>query len=228
MKSFIRKIFDKEIDEQVHKQFIRFGKGKYEKRAVLKLQKADRIKARGSFEFANDFVLLVCELASEVDVEGEIISRESIKELIGELGSEERKKEMFVYEIKGKIKSEKLREIVEKSYSSLLDITADGIILKMKKNLPKPGQGGNVKVDDKFCVLEAGLEFWLKIKEAFFWDIEGKRAEVLHDFLIDDLVMPKGEKDFALIRLKTKRKGKIIRHSIVDKQDKIFECEFEA
>jgi len=28
--------------------------------------------------------------------------------------------------------------------------------------------------------------------------------------------MPKGERDFALIRLLAKRKGKIIRHAVVD------------
>ena len=45
----------------------------------------------------------------------------------------------------------------------------------MKKNLPKPGKSGEGKIDDKFCQLEAGFECWNRIKEMFFWDIEGKK-----------------------------------------------------
>ena len=75
MKSFIRKIFDKEIDDSVHGQFVRFGKGNYEKRAVMKLHKTSAIKVKGSFEYANDFVLLICELVEKLKVSVFTISK---------------------------------------------------------------------------------------------------------------------------------------------------------
>ena len=228
MKSFIRKIFDKENDESVHSQFVRFGKGKYSNRAVLSLNKSDKIKARGSFEYANDFAMIACELGKELEISGKIMSKISLKDLIGGLGTEDIKRGLFVYEVAGKVDGEKLKEILKKAYISLLDIETAGIVLKTKKKLPKPGKGGEGKVDDKFCQLEADSKFWPGIKEAFYWDVEGKKAQVLHDFIIEDIVMPNGEKDFEKIRIMSKRKGKITRRCIVDKQEKRAECEFEA
>ena len=49
MECFIKKIFLGKADEEAHRQFVRFGKGTYGGRAVLVLQKNDKIKLRGSF-----------------------------------------------------------------------------------------------------------------------------------------------------------------------------------
>ncbi|MCX6748305.1 MAG: hypothetical protein NT076_01750, partial [Candidatus Pacearchaeota archaeon] len=104
----------------------------------------------------------------------------------------------------------------------------EGLNLKMGKKLPKPGKGGDAKVDDKFCQLEADLKYWPGIKETFFWDFDGKKATVTHDFLIDNLKFPSGEKDFEKIRVMAKRMGKITRKMIVDGVEKVREADLEV
>ena len=41
--NFIKKIFTGKFDETVHRQFIRFGKGEYRRRALLNLWKTKNI-----------------------------------------------------------------------------------------------------------------------------------------------------------------------------------------
>jgi len=77
MGCFIKKIFQENINEQVHRQFVRFGKGKYTKRAVISMQKTSMIKVKSSFEYANDFVELVSELGNFI-FSGIITSKESL------------------------------------------------------------------------------------------------------------------------------------------------------
>lgn len=219
MRCFIEKIFRGEWDELVHSQFVRFGKGNYSGRAVLSLRKNEKIKLGGSFEYADDFVIFASEF--NMKFSGIIMSREKL-----ELENEKKKAGIYVYEV-SEISSEKINEIKDKAYHMLLDGEGE-ISLKIKKKLPKPGKSGGGKVNDKFCVIEADLRFWNRIKEAFFWDADGKKIKVVHDYHINELVMPKNEKDFEQIRIKTKRKGLLIRKIEVDGKLIEKQKEFEA
>lgn len=221
MDCFIKKIFLSKIDDQVHRQFVRFGKGNFQNRSLLTLMKTTKIKTRGSFEWANDFVNLCSELSCSFT--GIILSKEEI------LGLEGRKKSgLYEYTVE-KLGSERIKEIYIKAYTLLLDAEGPGIVLKMKKKLPKPGKGGNAKMDDKFCQIEADFRHLNKIKEVLFWDVpECKRAIIKHHFLINEIVMPKGEKDFEKIRILSKRNGKLIREKEIDGNKSISEIDFEA
>jgi len=219
MESFIKKIWQKNWDN-AHYQFIRFSKGRFEGRAVLNLQKTSGIKLKGSFEWANDFVYFVSELG-DVKFSGIILSREQL-----DLENEKKKSGIFSYEIKD-ISSEKIKSMKNKVYAMLLDGQGEGIVLKIKKKLPKPGKSGESKIDDKFCQLELGLIYWNQVKEAFMLP-ECKKCKISHIFEIDQIIAPEGETDFEKIRLLAKRKGKIIRKIEADKQNFEEEREFEA
>jgi len=224
MECFIKKIFESRVDEQVHNKFVRFGKGRYEKRALLSLNKGVKVKVKGSFEYANDFVLLTASL-SNVKFSGIILSKEPLN-----LENEKKKAGVYSYDIKS-IESEKIKELKDKIYFFLLDVETPDLKLKIKKRLPKPSKSGAGKVDDKFCQLEASLKYWPKIKEAFFWDVpDCKKAKIEHEYKIKELIMPSKEKieDFELLRLKTKRKGEIIRKAEIDGRQEVKECEFVA
>jgi len=220
MECFIKKILEGRTDEQAHSQFVRFGKGRYAGRAALSLVKNEKIKLSGSYEYANDFVLLIAELG-DAKFSGIILSKEKLN-------------------LQGKVKaginecgfdgdSSKVKEIKDKAYFMLLDAEGLGIGLKMKKKLPKLGKSGALKIDDKFCQLEADLRYWSKIKEAFLWDLqECKKAKISHEYIIDEIILPKGEKDFEKIRLLARRKGKLIRKLTIDGQEKISEKEVEV
>jgi hypothetical protein len=222
MGCFIKKIWEGNA-EGAHQYFIRFSKGKFETRAVLNLQKTTKIKLRGSFEWANDFAKIAAEL-TELNFSGIISSKQEIPEIAQFLS---KKKEGIVqYEVEN-LTSETIKKIQDRAYCMLLDAANSEIILKMKKKLPKPGKSGEGKVDDKFCQLEADLKYWNQIKDSFMFP-ECKKCRINHTFIIEDIILPQGEKDFAKIRELAQRKGKIIRKIEVDKVNKQEEKEFIA
>ncbi|MEK6840607.1 MAG: hypothetical protein AABX79_01510 [Nanoarchaeota archaeon] len=219
--NFIKKIFLKKADESVHNQFIRFGKGEYRRRAILSLWKTGSIKIKSSFEFANDLVLFAAGLGN-ISFNGSIWGREQIP------GMQETKKGKKIVYNAINLTGSKIKEIAPMVYYFLLNADGPGIKLKIKGKLPKPGKGED-KIDEKFCQLEIDEKYYQAVKEDFFWDIpECKKASIEHTFAIKDIVMPKGETDYAKIREMAKRKGKIIRIANVDGSETRKEIEFEV
>ena len=220
--NFIKKIFLKQPDEFVHKQFIRFGKGKYGKRAVLSLWKTKAVKIKSSFEFVNDFVLFVAGLG-DITFNGIIWSKEEIGNLQGR-----KKAGKWVYNVKN-FTADQVKEIAERIYYFLLNADGDGIKLRIKSKIPKPGKSEG-KIDTRFCQLELDEKYYRVAKDDFFWDLpECKKANIEHKFIIDEIVLPKtDEEDFAKIRELAKRKGKIIREIDIDGKKSIKETEFEV
>ena len=142
--NFIKKIFSGKADEAVHRQFVRFGRGEYRKRALLSLWKTKIIKVKGSFEFANDFVLFAAGLG-DINFNGSIWSKEPLEEL----SASGRKKEgKWVYEVKG-FSSSQVKNLAPRVYCFLLNADSPGIKLRIKGKLPKPGKGED-KIDEKF------------------------------------------------------------------------------
>lgn len=223
MECFIKKIFIDRIDEQTHRQFVRFGKGTFSGRAALNLQKSTSIRLRGSFEFVNDFSLLAAEL-SDAKFSGIVLSKKEIPEL--SRFPEKKKPGIFEYDIY-EINSEIIKAIQDKVYYMLLDAEAEGILLKMKKKLPKISKSGELKIDDKFCILEADLKYWEKIKD-FFMLPDCKKAKISHTYIIEEIIMPENEKDFERIRELARRKGRIIRSLEIEGQKKQEERGFEV
>lgn len=219
MDCFIKKIWQGN-GECVHNYFIRFGKGKFDGRAVLFLQKASNVKLRGSFEWATDFANLVAELVP-ANFSGVLLSKQNIPEL----GSGKPKSGIFQYDILAD--SQKILGLKDKAYCMMLDAEGPGISLKMKKKLPKPGKSGEAKVDDKFCVLEADIKYWQMIKEAFMLP-ECRKARISHTYIIEEIILPQGETDFAKMRELAKRKGKILRKMEIDGNISSEEKSFEA
>ena len=221
--NFIEKIIKKQVDDSVHKQFVRFGKGRYECRALLNFSIGKNVKVSSSYEYANDFVILICEIAGKMKVSGTILSKEKLG-----LENEKIRSGIINYEISKEISSEELKNICERAYFCLLDIEADGVSLKMKKKLPKPGKSDG-KVDDKFCRLEADLKYKDKIKKDFFASIpDCKKCKIKYTYEIDGIIFPAGEKDPKKLRLESKRSGKLTRIIEIDKREKKDEFEFEA
>ena len=240
--NFVKEIFQGNPGEDSHRQFIRFGKGEYGGRALLSLWKTKNVKIKSSFEFANDFVLLAASLG-DVAFMGDIWSKDEITGLSGK-----KKSGKWVYEVNN-IKSSQIKSFAGKVYYFLLNGEGDGIKLKIKAKLPKPGKSES-KVDDKFCQLEIDEKYYRETKDDFFWDLpDGKKMSVGHKFIINEIVLPKEgtsskrgqskeetsskrgqskEEDFAKIREMAKRKGKIIRIANVDGKEIKSEKDFEA
>jgi len=219
--NFMKRVFEGKNDDASHRQFVRFGKGEYGGRALLSLRKTKNVKIKSSFEFANDFVLFLADRGN-VSFNGDIWSKDEISSLSGK-----KKAGKWVYEVNG-FTSGQVKELADKVYYFLLNGEGEGMKLKIKAKLPKPGKDES-KVDDKFCQMELDEKYYRAAKEDFFWDLpDGKKMEVEHRLVINDIISPKGEKDFAKIREMAKRKGRIIRTANVDGKEVKFEKDFEA
>ena len=186
----------------------------------MNLVKKEKIKLGGSFEFANDYCDFVAE-NSDSKFSGKILSRSKIADFNGK-----EKKGIYAYEVEG-VDSKKIIEIKDTVYSMLLDAEGIGISLKMKKKLPKPGKSGELKIDDKFCILECDLKFWSKLKE-FFMLPESSKFKVNHTYVVEDVIVDRNEKDFAKMRETAKKRGKLIRKMVIDGKEAMEEKSFEA
>jgi len=229
--NFIKRLFDNQTDEEIHQQFIRFGKGEYKKRFILVLGKAKKIKIKSSFEFANDFVAL-CSTLGDCNVSGIILSKKDISNILSsnniQVASETKKGGLYYQNnISSQLlKKEQLQKLVKESYFTLLDLEAEDFKLKTKKKLPKPGKNED-KIDDKFCQFECDEKYYKKIKEDLFWDVpDVKKVRVYHNLFIEKIIMPEGEKDYAKIRELSKRQGKITRVIKIDDKETTNERDF--
>ena len=205
MESFLKKVLTGKSDEDSHRYFLRFGKGDYRRRFLISLNKGEKIKVKTSFEFANDIVKFVNE-NKKVTFSGKILMKEKVSSLEGK-----KKAGLFVYEV-----SECSLKEFENAYYYLLDVNDSEIVLKIKKNLPKPGKDAE-KVDEGFCSIVVDAKYWPKLKEVFFWDIpECKKASIEHELKFNEMIIPKDEKDPVKVRELAKRKGIIVRKINVD------------
>ena len=217
MESFLAKIISGNSDEESRKYFLRFGKGDYKRRFLISFNKGNKVKIRGGFEWANDFVRFIND-NKNTKFSGIIMMKDKVPGRDGK-----KKGGSFAYEV-----SEVNLKEFENAYYYLLDVNDSDIVLKIKKSLPKPGKNEN-KIDDKFCSLDLDLKYWSKAKEAFFLDVpECKKAKVEHEILINEIEMPKGVADPSKIRELAKRKGKIIRKMNCDWKEVVKEYKLEV
>jgi hypothetical protein len=222
---FIKKLFEKENDESVHRQFIRFSKGKFENKAVLNVKRNGNIKISGTYEIATDMISLISMLAPMIKVSGTVISREKIQGFPE--GKE--KKGVIHYEINETIDSKRLSEIAFKSMYCLLDCEAAGIEMKTKKTVPRPNPKATDKVKDKFFTAVLDIKFWNQIRNEFLFNLpEGKKFRLLHNYDINQVILPKNEKDYEKIRIIAKKKGRLTRNVEIDGKNVVQETEFEA
>lgn len=232
---FINKIFSKQIDESVHEQFVRFGKGTYDGRAVIRLQRGKDVKVSSGFEYAKDFAEAVVEMTHKLKMNGIIMTKDKISDLLRKNNiqaiSEEKKGGLFYLNKieEQEIEATKLKEILDKAKYALLNISAPGILLKCKQKLPKPGKSEE-KIDDKFCQITIDSKYWPEIRKMFFPDLpeDAKKVFVKHTIEVKNIRVPEGEKDFEKMRLVAKREGRIVRFLEIDKKETKRECEFSV
>ena len=230
--NFIKKVFDNAIDEEVHQQFQKFSRGEFRDRALIKAKKVkDNYTILTTSEFANEFVRIVAEKLGEnrVKITGAVISTLNLDKEIDFKGKKQFMgikqyiidKEMSGNEITG------LLDKLPKAFFAL-SFSHKGDVLKIKAKAPKSAKPKTKAEAPKpdFCKLITSDE---KTAKDFVWEKpDFKQAEISHDFIIKELIVPKDEKDFAKAREMAKRKGIIVRRATIDDIKTAKEKEFEA
>jgi len=239
--NFIKKVFDKNPNEDVHLQFQKFSRGEFKNRALVKVKKVkDKYTIFTTAEFANELVKTLAEKlgSGKTKVTGGIISTVNLKEIpqYDNLLTNATVKQfqgVKNYSIDVEISGKELLDIVNafpKAFFALSFSVGDSI-LKIKAKAPKSAKPKNKDEapNPDFCKLITNDE---KIAKEFVWEkTDFKLAEIFHDFIIDSITIPaflKNEKDFAVVREKSLRKGKIVRRGKIDEKEMKEEAEFEA
>jgi len=239
--NFIKKVFDKNPNEDVHLQFQKFSRGEFKNRAIIKVKKVkDKYTIFTTAEFANELVKTLAEKLGngKTKVTGGIISTVNLKEIpqYDNLLTNATVKQfqgVKNYSIDVEISGKELLDIVNafpKAFFALSFSVGDSV-LKIKAKAPKSAKPKNKDEapNPDFCKLITNDE---KIAKEFVWEkTDFKLAEIFHDFIIDSITIPaflKNEKDFAVVREKSLRKGKIVRRGKIDEKEMREEAEFEA
>ena len=240
MDCFIKKIFDSKIDDFVHLQFQKFSRGEFKGRAVVIASNSKgKYKVFTTPEYANELVRTVAEKIgnNKTKVTGIVVST---RDLQGELDFINKKQFMGIkqYVIEKEMTGKEIIDICDRFPQSFigLSFSSGDTELKIKPKAPKSAKP-STKADEKpkadFCKLITNDK---NIAKNILFDSEinidaFKKAEIKHDFIITDIVVPnelKNEKDFAKIREMSRRKGKIVRHLNIDGKSLKKEANFEA
>jgi len=241
MDCFIKKIFEgkTEEDDFVHCQFIKFSKGEFQDRAMVRAKNSGgSFVIATTYEYAKELIIYLAEKIGEerVNVTGALISA---LDLEGEFDYSEKKMAMGIkkYMIDKDMSGNEILELcnkVQKAFFALSFSTSD---TELKINVKSPKSAKGVSSSKKENA-KAKIDF-IKIKTTdkglvknmiFDEEINNfKKLEVKHTFLIDKIIMPETEeKDFAKIREMAKRAGKIIRELDIDGKVIKKEKEFAA
>lgn len=237
--NFIKKIFDGKIDESVHLQFQKFSKGQFKSRALIVAKKTKELyKISAGSEFANE---MVEELAKElgnkkVNMTGVIVSTLNLnaeQDFKKMLGNCEIKQFMGVkqFKINHNLSGDDILSLIKNFPKAFfaLSFKTESSELKIKPKTPKsakPSTKAKDSIKPDFCKIATknrsiGEEFVFEKKDY-------KTAEISHDFVIENIIFPEGEKDFAKIREMAKRKGRILRNALIDGKRMNSEKEFTA
>ena len=232
----IKKIFDKIFDEEVHVDFLKFGRGEYKDKYLIECKKqAKNWSLKTGPEFVNYLVKKSLEnLNGAEEIKGIIVSTMDLSE---EVDFEIVKKGNFQgirkLTINTSIEPSKILELMEK-YPKVffaLSFKGEDFVLKVKAKAPKSGKPGKESEDGPkvdFCSLKTNDESL--IKEILFGVGDFKEAKINHTIKIDGIIYPEDMEDLkpAEIRAKSKKKGIILRKAIVDGKETITEAEFTA
>jgi hypothetical protein len=242
MDCFLKKIFEGKSrnDELVHLQFMKFSRGIFENRAMMRIKSSQgKYVMDTTSEYARELVGVLAEKLgnNKTLVTGALISALDLEGF----KYKERKMAMGVrkYMIEMEMSGKEIIELClaqKKAFIAFSFKVGDSELTVQPKS-PKSAKGASsskkedADVKINFCKLKTN-DFSLIEGFAFDSEIKGaKKIEIKHDFIIDDIIISndlKKEKDFAKIREMAERKGKIVRKIDIDGKKIVKEKEFVA
>ncbi len=228
----IKKIFSGILDEEVHSDFLKFGKGEFKDKYLIDGKKqADKWVIKTGPEFANYLVRLGLEKAKgKVKITGVIVSTLKMEISI----SKDLKQFMGIkqYKVDTEVEASTVLDLMKqfpRAFFALSFILPD-FELKIKPKAPKSAKPSTSDKEPKaeFCSLKTTDE---KVVKELFFDVSFvKEVAIKHLLKIDQIVYPK---DFAKmkpedVREQSKRKGVIVRQITADGKVEVKEAKFEA
>ncbi|MDO8517574.1 MAG: hypothetical protein Q7S33_05610 [Nanoarchaeota archaeon] len=235
----INKIFNGISDEEVHSEFLKFGKGIFKNKYMISAKKQkDLWNIKTGAEFANSLVRIMAEKIgiNKIMINGVIVSTLKLKEepeFFKILANCEVKQFMGIkqFKINQELSGKEIIELMNKfprAFFALTFKTSDSE-LKVKPKAPKsakPSTSAEKEVKIDFCSLKTSNK---EIVKELFFDIgDFNEIRISHTLKIDDIIYPKNEKDPIKVRELSQRKGILVREIEIDGQKKVVEKAFLA
>jgi len=225
-------------------QFQKFSKGEFTGKAMVRIKNSKgKFNISTTAEYAKEFIMTLAEKLSDksVQVSGALISALNLEGF----DYQEKKSAIGVnkYLIDKEMSGIKILELCEKVPKAFfgLSFKTEDFDLKVQPKSPKSSKGSSSgkkegkKTKINFCKLKTTDKNIVKnlLFDKEFENLNFKNVEIKHDFIINEIIINEELKqeyknDFAKIREKAKRKGKIIRRINVDEKEIVKEVEFEA
>ncbi len=234
--NFIKKIFEKDITEEVHHAFTRYSLGEFVKEPfVVKIKK--EITVQGGFEYLNFFQKFIAQnVKGDVTINGTIETVKDLSETLGRLG--------LVYDnarrfgksgskfvlSEQKISKVTFQKMISELFTEylLFNVNFEGGLLKVKKQTtPKLGSP-----TDAFVTLKLSKDWLPLLTQDYLFDVQGKDFSELcvnNIYRIDDIKVDEKllAKDADGARKKALRIGEITRKITVDgKVEKEYKIKF--
>jgi len=232
----MKKIFDGVFDDEVHANFLKFGRGEYKNKYLLEgKRQAKKWAIKAGAEYANLLVRKCLEKVGEsVEVKGVIVSTLDLRdEITFEIEKVKNFQGVRKHVVNGEVKCDEIIALMEKYPKAFfaLSFKGDGFVLKIKPKAPADGkkskkEGEGIVAD--FCSLKT--EDKTLLAYLFFGIGDFQEVKIGHTISVTDIVYPANVADLkpTEVRELAKRKGVVIRTAIVDGVEHVSEARFVA
>ncbi len=223
----MKKLLTGTVDESVHDQFVRFGKGTFGNRAMVQIKKSTKgLKIQTSFEYSTDLANIIArEATGPITLSGVVVTAHDISKELPFPAIYTKRMGVGKVEIaETTVSKEALQAFLAKVTDKLLllNIAASNCTLATKDKIPNPKK--SPKIDAEGKEEEPKIDHCKatftnpKIAEEFLFETkEYTTVRVIHTYVIDGFEVPAQYKDKPEeARLNAKRKGKIIRKLDID------------
>ena len=232
----MKKIFEGNFDDEVHANFLKFGRGEYKGKYLLDgKRQAKKWAVKTGAEYANILVRKCLEkVGGAVAVKGVVVSTLDLRdEFKFEIAKVSNFQGVRKHAIDTEVEPEQIFEIMDKYPKAFFALTfkGDGFVLKIKPKAPasgKPGKDKEVGPVADFCSLKT--EDKDLVNYLFFGIDNFAEVRVSHQINVTDIVYPDNLDELkpTEVRELAKRKGVVIRTAIVDGKEQISEANFVA
>lgn len=233
--SVIQKIFAGKSDVEVHSDFVKYSKGVFQAKYLIDAKKQkDKWSIKTGPEFAN-FLVRQClsEIKGEVEVKGVIVATFDVsKEAKFPISGIKQFMGIKQAVVNCKVEPAKIIELMDKYPKAFfaLSFVTPLSELKIKPKAPKsakPSSGGDKAPSAEFCSLKTTSN---KVAESLLFNLpDFQKVSISHTLNINEIVLPKGEKDPVKLRENAVRKGTVKRIVRLDEDKQIIQdAEFEA
>ena len=236
----VKKIFEGVLDDEVHRDFLKFSRGEFKDRYIIEAKKqASKWAVKTSAEFAN-FLVRACleklDPDEKIAMKGVVVSTMDLREEVSfELVKVKNFQGIRQLVIDTEVMPGEILSFMDKYPKAFfgLSFSGGGFVLKIKAKAPKSGKPGKSKDGEgpkaDFCNLKTTDEDLMK--ELFFdVGLGWKEVKILHIVRIDGIIYPENVDELgpAEIREQSKRKGVLERIAVLDGREHRSEKGFEA